>query len=149
MEKPAKIPKPHPRELLFPLVFLAVLLLVPIGIVDFYPISSAPMFNEEPQVYCDYLVCDAAGKELPLEWFHLQRNDNGNPPGFGHGIVPRWSVDRLGKIPSQEEILDAVRAGMKERQIAGPLVVEWLAIGDLDGNRVGVVQAHKMTVATP
>lgn len=149
MEKPPKIPTPHPRELLFPAVFLAILLLVPIGIVDFYPISSAPMFNEEPQVYCDYQVVDRTGQELPLEWFHLQRNDNGNPPGFGHGKIPSWSADRLGKIASQEQILEAVRAGMKERQIAGPLIVEWLTIGDLNGNQVGVVQAHKMTVAVP
>jgi len=149
MEKPSKTPIPHPRELLFPAVFLGVLLLVPVGIVDFYPISSAPMFNEEPQVYCDYQVVDAAGQELPLEWFHLQRNDNGNPPGFGHGKVPRFSVDRLGKIATEEEILEAVRAGMKEHQIAGPLVVEWLTIGDLDGTHVGVLKANKMTVTAP
>lgn len=149
MENSNRNHPPSAREYLIPTFFLLVLLLVPTRVVDFYPISSAPMFNEEPQLYCDYKVVDSSGQELPLDWFHLHRNDNGNPPGFGHGIVPKWSVDRLGKKVTSEEILKAVQTGLLEKDLKSPVLVEWSVIGDLDGTHIGIVETHTLRVERP
>jgi len=147
-------PSPHPShpsawELSFPVGLLLLLLLVPLVVVDLYPISSAPMFNEEPRLYCDYCVKDKTGQELPLEWFHLHRNDNGNPPGFGHGKIPRWSLDRLGRKPTPTEVTQAVQAGLREKGWTGPVEVSWWVIGDLDGNKIGIIDANQIQVALP
>jgi len=138
------------REFILPVTVIGLTFGLPLtGIVDCYPFTGAPMFNEEPKVYCEYKAHDGQGNEIPLELLRLQRNDNGNPPGHGHGRKPKKSIDRLGKIPSEEEIEMAVWGGLFDNRIAqkvhGSITVEIQVIGDLDGNRIGVIPEKSRT----
>lgn len=138
------------RELILPVAVIGLTLGLPLtGVVDCYPFTGAPMFNEEPQFYCEYKAHDGKGNEIPLEFLRLQRNDNGNPPGHGHGRKPKKSIDRLGKVPSVEEVEEAVWGGLIEHRMAnkvnGSITVEIQVIGDLDGNRIGVVAEKSRT----
>lgn len=134
-------PKPGSTlEWIVPAVFLLVTLCFPLsGVVDCYPLSGAPMFNQAPRVYCEYRAFDGKGAELPLDLLGLQRNDNGNPPGHGHGRKPHYSIDRLGSVPSPDQIEAGVLKRLNENQINvhGMVKIEIKVIRDLDGNQIG------------
>lgn len=139
--------------MIFPLVVIGLTLGLPLtGVVDCYPFTGAPMFNEEPKVYCEYTAYDGQGNKIPLEYLRLQRNDNGNPPGHGHGRKPKPSIDRLGKVPSRDEVEQAVWEGLIENRMVnkvhGSVTIEVQVIGDLDGNRIGIdpEKSRKQTV---
>ncbi len=153
MDVYCKSPPGSLRELILPIAVIGLTFGLPLtGVVDCYPFTGAPMFNEEPLVYCEYSAKDGLGNEIPLELLRLQRIDNGNPPGHGHGRKPRKSIDRLGKIPSVDEVEEAVWGGLIENRMAqkvhGSVTIEVQVIGDVDGNRIGILpeKSRKQTV---
>ena len=135
-----KSPPGSPWELIVPAALLLVTFGLPFtGVVDCYPFSGAPMFNETPRTYCEYTAFDGKGSELPLDLLGLQRNDNGNPPGHGHGRKPKFSIDRLGKVSTAGQIEAAVLQSLKLNQfeVHGFVTVKVRVIKDLDRNQIG------------
>ncbi len=136
----SKSPPGSALEWVVPAALLLVIFCFPFsGIVDCYPLSGAPMFNEAPLTYCEYRAFDGKGVAIPLELLGLQRNDNGNPPGHGHGRKPPFSIDRLGFVPRPDQIEGAILKSVSEKQLKvhGFVTVEIKVIQDLDGNKIG------------
>ena len=135
-------------ERVFIWLFCACSVLLPLVFGELFPFSSAPMFRDQPVVYCEYQVTGPKGAELSLKDFRLQRNYDGNPPGMGAGVIPEPSFDQFGKAPS----VDMVRAHVEERlRTAHPgldyVDVRQRVIGSIDDDRVGVIRDETIRVS--
>ena len=122
--------------------------LLPIWIGDVYPLTSAPMFRDRPELYCNYRVYAPDGTLLPAEDFLVQRIYDGNPVGYGVGIQPPAVLERFGQERSEAD----VRAHIAQ-QLARPqnarytfVDVEQEVIGATDAQRVGIVRTDRWRV---
>jgi len=144
------------KELLVIGGFVLLNLLVPMLIVDLYPFSRSPMFADAPQLYCDYHLYGPDGKELHLErpdgkglvrvfgepvpTFGLHRNYWGNPIGAGVGFIPPRSADEFGTVASRDEVTAHLEKQLLARPELPYVEVVQEVIGDLDGQKVGVIE---------
>jgi hypothetical protein len=144
------IKSPHGRrDLFFITVFVAPNLLIPLLIVDLYPFSRAPMFSDAPKVYCDYHLFDPNGNEFrPLD-FGLQRNYWGNPVGEGVGFLPPATVDQFGTVATTEDVSAHLRRLLLRKPGLAYVNVVQEVIGDMDGQRVGVIRTVSWRVDNP
>ncbi len=144
------------KELLAIGVFVLLNLLIPVLIVDLYPFSRAPMFADRPQSYCEYHVYGPDGRELhlerpdgnglvqvfgePIPALGLHRNYWGNPIGSGVGFVPPTTVDTFGTVPPRDEVTAHLQQRLRARPDLPYVDVVRQVIGDLDGQKVGVIE---------
>ena len=136
----------HGSERIFVLAFLGVSLVGPLLAGECFPFSIAPMFCQQPTVYCRYRVTDPTGDALPLERFALQRVYDGNPVGLGCGIRPADTRDEFGKVPTVEEVVAHLRSRDQAWEELPYVDVRVEVIGDLNGRQVGVDEARSFSV---
>jgi len=136
---------------LFVVLFVLANLILPFVIEEVFPITTAPMFRDNPQVYCDFTVLDPSGTALPLSDFDMQRVYDGNPAGYGSGRLANPSLDRFGisedpdlTIPSRDEI----RLWTQDRlaQMNFPFVTVQVKVIGPVGNAVDVQDSFEVIV---
>ncbi len=129
--------------------FAAFNLVLSVVFEDLYPFTIAPMFRDNPRMYCDYQVLDPQGSQLPLSNFQLQRNYDGNPLGLGAGVLPPPSLDEFGSAPDESALIAHVHrilaASFPELRYVD---VVQTVIGPIDENRVGVIKEKRFRVNT-
>lgn len=93
---------------LFVLLFLLLNLVLPFVVEEVFPVTTAPMFRDNPHQYCEFTVFGPEGESLELEPFGLHRVYDGNPAGYGSGRLAAPSLDRFGIVDSPEVDWEAV-----------------------------------------
>ena len=141
------LPPPSRIALVSAVTFAVCNLLLSIVFEDLYPFTIAPMFRDNPQLYCDYQVLDPQGTQLSLRDFQLQRNYDGNPLGLGAGVRPPPSLDTFGSVPDEAMLIAHVSrilpASFPEFRYVD--VVQTVT-GPVDENRVGIVKETRYRV---
>ena len=141
------LPPPSRIALVSAVSFAVCNLLLSIVFEDLYPFTIAPMFRDNPQLYCDYQVLDPQGTQLSLRDFQLQRNYDGNPLGLGAGVRPPHSLDTFGSVPDEAMLIAHVSrilpASFPELRYVD--VVQTVT-GPVDENRVGIVKETRYRV---
>jgi hypothetical protein len=90
-------------------LFLAAHVLVPLVWGDVYPFTSAPMFRDKPERYCNYHVFAPDGTELPQEDWLVQRVYDGNPVGYGVGVTPPAVIEQeFGVVHEERQIREHI-----------------------------------------
>ncbi|MFN0018557.1 MAG: hypothetical protein ACKVP0_09875 [Pirellulaceae bacterium] len=91
-------------------LFLAAHILVPLGCGDVYPFTSAPMFRDKPEQYCNYRILAPDGTELPQEDWLVQRVYDGNPVGYGVGVTPPAVIEqKFGIVHDEHSVREHIR----------------------------------------
>ena len=128
--------------------FLAAHALLPMWMGDVYPFTSAPMFRDNPQAYSNYRVYGPDGTLLPPEDFLVQRIYDGNPVGYGVGIVPPAVLERFGEVRDETTVRQHIeRQLMRESNRGYAFVeIEQEVIGPADEQRLGVVKQERWRV---
>ena len=129
-------------------LFLAAHALLPMWLGDVYPFTSAPMFRDNPQTYCNYRVYGPDGSLLPAKDFLIQRIYDGNPVGYGVGIVPPPVLERFGEVLDEATIRQHIEQQLTREANRGYAFVEieQEVIGPVDGQRLGVVKKERWRV---
>lgn len=120
--------------------FVAVNLVSPWLIGELYPFTISPMFCDEPTQCCDFEAFAADGTPIPLESIGLQRNYDGNPVGLGVGLVPPYTLDQFGELPTDEEVRDHVEKQLLAHPEWESIRVVIKTIGEIDSQHVGVIE---------
>lgn len=126
-------------------VFIVVNLVAPFVLGDMYPFTLAPMFRDEPVLYCEYEVRGPDDEELDVEHFALARVYDGNPRGMGVGIVPPITIDRFGLKPTPDEIKAHVKQHHPDDAPLEFVKVTQRVIGPI-GETVGVIEENEIVV---
>ncbi|MDX1945196.1 MAG: hypothetical protein SFU86_07305 [Pirellulaceae bacterium] len=122
---------------------------VPLVAGDLYPFTSAPMFRDRPEKCANYRVFDPAGKLLSERDWLCQRIYDGNPLGYGVGIVPPPVIEQeFGQVASEVEVRAHFGRTLAEPRHAGLayVVVEQDIIGPVDGQRVGIMKTERWKI---
>ena len=91
-------------------LFLSAHVVVPLVWGDIYPFTSAPMFRDKPQQYCNYRIFAPDGTELRQEDWLVQRVYDGNPVGYGVGITPPAVIEqKFGVVHEEREVREHFR----------------------------------------
>ena len=91
-------------------LFLAIHIVVPLVWGDIYPFTSAPMFRDMPEQYCNYRIFAPDGTELPPEAWLVQRVYDGNPVGYGVGVSPPAVIEqKFGVVHEEREVREHFR----------------------------------------
>lgn len=136
-------------ELLLAGLFVLLNLGIPLLIVDLFPFSRAPMFEDAPVLYCNYLVHDPQGKPFTgdrLIDLGLQRNYWGNPLGSGVGFHPPPTIDRVGEVASAEDVRKCVERYLRLHPELAYLDVVQEILGPISSHQVGVMQQHSWRI---
>jgi hypothetical protein len=136
-----------PGELGFIVMIVSAVLILPLVFGELFPFTSAPMFRDSPQVYCDYEITGPEGVRLKAKDFHLQRNYDGNPPGLGAGVQPAATLDRFGFAPEIATVRAHVEKLLRARP-QGPAFIDvrQRVIGATDDDRIGVIRDTSIRV---
>lgn len=137
-------------------IYLAAHAIVPLVWGDVYPFTSAPMFRDAPKQYCDYRVTSLEGQELSSKDWLTFRTYDGNPVGYGVGIVPPPVLEKFGTVLTEEEITKHIQDRFKDplHEKLPAVIVEQIVIGPLPNEQgqsrtVGVQTTHRYTIANP
>lgn len=130
-------------------IFLILNVAIPLALMDLYPFSRGPMFSDSPRHYSQFRVMSPEGKELDLMDFGLHRIYWGNPPGSGSGYFLPPTIDHFGSIPDTTTIAQQVQKKLQEMPNLSHVNVVHETVGDVDGNRVGVVSRVEIQVDNP
>jgi len=130
----------------FVIAFIGLSLVGPLLAGECFPFSIAPMFCQQPTLYCRYQVTDPTGDELPLERFALQRVYDGNPVGLGCGICPAETLDRFGSVPTKDEVIAHLQSRDQAWKDLPYVDVRVEVIGDRNGRQVGVDETRSYSV---
>jgi hypothetical protein len=133
-------------------ILLAANMIVPAIWGDVYPFTTGPMFRDCPQRLCNYRVYWPAERELPAEHWLAQRIYDGNPSGYGVGLVPPDVLERqFGSVADEA----AIRRH-SERQLCLPAneATEYVevvqeVVGPIDGQAIGVAAANRWRIERP
>jgi len=122
---------------------------VPIAMGDVYPFTSAPMFRDAPQTYCNYRVFGPDGQPLPSERFLCHRIYDGNPVGYGVGVKPPRVLEEFGVAHDEETVRRHICEQLATAENRGYAFVdvEQEVIGPVEGRRVGVVRVDRWRIA--
>lgn len=132
-------------------LFLAAHALLPTWLGDVYPFTSAPMFRDNPQAYCNYRVYGPDGSLLPAKDFLVERIYDGNPVGYGVGIVPPPVLERFGEVLDETTIRKHIEQQLSREANRGYsfVEVEQEVIGPVDDQRLGVMKKERWRVTRP
>lgn len=139
-------------ELLLAGLFVLLNVGIPLLIVDLFPFSRAPMFEDAPVLYCNYLVRDPQGQlftPAQLVDVGLQRNYWGNPLGSGVGFQPPPTVDRVGEVAPAEEVRARVETYLSLHPALAYLDVVQQVLGPIDSRQVGVMKEQSWRIVAP
>lgn len=132
-------------------ILLAANVVVPLIGGDVYPFTSAPMFREGGDRCCNYRVYSPEGRELPAENWLVQRVYDGNPVGYGVGVVPPAVIEqKFGAVPEEAVwwhiLWQFPRDGNRQYRY---VEVEQDVLGPVDDQRVGVIRTNRWRVERP
>ena len=140
----------------WPLVAVALLLAaniaVPLAGGDVYPFTSAPMFRDCPARCCNYRVLAPDGRELPAADWLVQRIYDGNPVGYGVGLVPPAVIEReFGIVHGEAELRRHLAPQFQHAQNRTYPFVEVVqeVIGPVENGRIGIVQTSRWRLDRP
>jgi hypothetical protein len=133
-------------------VLLAANIVIPLIGGDVYPFTSAPMFREGGDRCCNYRVYSPEGRELPAENWLVQRIYDGNPVGYGVGVVPPEVIEqKFGAVPEVVAVWPHIQRQFPRdgnRQYAY-VEVEQDVLGPVDEQRVGVMKTNRWRIDRP
>jgi len=128
---------------------LAANVVVPLVWGDVYPFTSAPMFRDSPQQFCNYRVFSAKGKEFaPADWL-VQRVYDGNPVGYGVGVSPPAVLEQeFGVVHDEAAVREHFQRQLAEPQHSRQTFVDVVqeVIGPVDSQHVGVVRTNRWRI---
>jgi len=133
-------------------ILLAANVVVPMIGGDVYPFTSAPMFREGGDRCCNYRVYSPEGRELPAENWLVQRVYDGNPVGYGVGVVPPAVIEqKFGEVPVAAAVWWHIlrqfpRDGNRHYAY---VEVEQDVLGPVDEQHVGVMKTNRWRVERP
>ena len=97
-------------------LFLSAHVVVPLVWGDIYPFTSAPMFRDMPQQYCNYHILAPDGTELRQEDWLVQRVYDGNPVGYGVGVSPPAVIEQhFGVVHDERQVREHIRRQFSRR----------------------------------
>lgn len=134
------------------LILLAANVIVPLIGGDVYPFTSAPMFREGGERCCNYRVYSPDGIELRAEDWLMHRVYDGNPVGYGVGVLPPPVPElKFGAVPEAAAVWPHVqrqfpRDGNRQYRY---VEVEQDVLGPVDEQRVGVMKTNRWRVERP
>ena len=97
-------------------LFLSAHVVVPLVWGDIYPFTSAPMFRDMPERYCNYRVLAPDGTELRQEDWLVQRVYDGNPVGYGVGVSPPAVIEQhFGVVHDERQVREHIRRQFSRR----------------------------------
>lgn len=136
---------------LFVVLFVLANLILPFVIEEIFPITTAPMFRDNPKVYCDFTVLAPDGEPLEVIDFDMQRVYDGNPAGYGSGRTANPSLDRFGIIEDREQVIpsrDEIRQWTQQRlaRMDYPFVTVQVKVMGPVGNTVDVQDSFEVIV---
>jgi hypothetical protein len=133
-------------------IFLAAHVVVPLVWGDLYLFTSAPMFRDNPQRYCDYHIFRPDGKELAQEDWLVQRVYDGNPVGYGVGVTPPEVIEqRFGVIHEEQQVREhIVRQFAKAQNSHWRFVtVEQQIYGPAEDGTIGLLESYLWRITRP
>ena len=132
-------------------LFLAAHIVVPLVWGDLYPFTSAPMFRDSPQQYCNYHVFAPDGTELPQEDWLVQRVYDGNPVGYGVGVKPPPVIEQeFGVVHEEEAVREHFGRQLGEPSSRpGPLIVEQHVFGPSDEGSIELMKTNRWRIGWP
>ena len=121
---------------------------VPLAMGDVYPFTSAPMFRDAPQLYCNYRLQGPDGQPLPSERFLCHRIYDGNPVGYGVGLKPPRVLEEFGVAHDEATVRRHIGEQLAAAENRGfaYVDVEQEVIGPVDGGRIGVVRVDRWRI---
>ena len=126
-------------------VLLAANAVVPLVWGDVYPFTSAPMFRDCPQTCCNYRVVLPDGSEAPAAEWLVQRVYDGNPVGYGVGLVPPAVLEQQFGVKHEEAAIRQHFQRLLERpecSAVSTIEVRQDFIGPQDNGRIGVIETR-------
>ena len=126
-------------------LFLSAHVIVPLVCGDVYPFTSAPMFRDKPEKYCDYHIYAPGGAELPQEEWLVQRVYDGNPVGYGVGVQPPGVLEqRFGIVHDEQVVRDHLLRQFSQGAGSRPefITAEQKVFGPRDDGTIGEVESH-------
>jgi hypothetical protein len=129
-------------------VLLAANVVVPLALGDVYPFTSAPMFRDTPQVYCNYHIHGPDGQPLPSERFLCHRIYDGNPVGYGVGVKPPKVLEEFGVAHDEATVREHISQQLATAENRGYDYVEvhQEVVGPVDASHVGVVRVDRWRI---
>ena len=140
---------------LFVVAFVLASLILPFAVGEIFPVTTAPMFRDQPGKYCDFAVFAPDGTALPLETLGLQRYYDGNPVGYGSGRLPAETLDRFGDdgqvasvVPTRAELREWVSGRMTSLEY--PYLRVQVRVWGPVGSAIGLLdESFEVIVAQP
>lgn len=132
-------------------LFLAAHVVVPLVWGDFYPFTSAPMFRDRPEQYCNYHVFAPDGTELLQEDWLVQRVYDGNPVGYGVGVTPPAVIEQeFGMVHERQKIQEHILRQFKGRATSHKFVdVHQQIFGPQDNGTIGLSKVITWRIDRP
>jgi hypothetical protein len=132
-------------------LFLAAHVVMPLVWGDLYPFTSAPMFRDNPERYCNYRVFAPDGTELPQEDWLVQRVYDGNPAGYGVGVTPPGVIEQeFGVVHERQKVQEHIIRQFKNLPISHPHVdVEQQVFGPQNDSAIGLLTVSTWRIDRP
>jgi len=142
------------RELWAVAGFCTLWLIVPPVVVELYPFSAMTMFAVPVEQCCSYEVRSPSGRRLSNRRFGLQMNNPHDPPvtslgRHGYGRKSPFSINRYGKPPSRDVVVEQVGRSLKKYPKLKFVYVTQKVIGAKDSRHVGLLAVHTWKVRRP
>lgn len=130
-------------------LFLVLNVALPVCVGDFYPFTSAPMFRDAPQQYCNYKIVNERGEPMDPKATLCQRIYDGNPVGYGVGLEPPPVIEEFGCVRTEGELTAHLKKLLQRPEHAGcqALTITQEVIGSHADGSVDVVRVDEVTVS--
>jgi len=124
---------------------------VPLAWGDIYPFTSAPMFRDRPEQYCNYRVFAPDGSELSQEDWLVQRVYDGNPVGYGVGVQPPQVIEqKFGEVHERQRVQEHILRQFEGAAASYKFVdVQQLAFGPQTNGTIGLLKVSTWRIDRP
>lgn len=137
-------------------LFVVANVAIPLCCAELYPFTNAALFSDAPRVLCDYEITAPSGEHLPNMSFGISRQYWGlrgfssvNPNPHPRAIQLPTTIDRVGQVPSKEEVTEVIQQNLRVLRSLEYVEVQQRVLGAIDENRVGVTQRRTWRVYNP
>lgn len=132
-------------------LFLASHVVVPLVWGDIYPFTSAPMFRDKPERYCNYHIFAPDGTELPQSDWLVQRVYDGNPVGYGVGIKPPAVIEQeFGVVHERQKVQEHLLRQFKSSSASYKFIdVQQHIFGPQTNGTIGLLKVSTWRIERP